>query len=86
MNHRHLAELDLAIPDMDTETGEELAQKALEGLPGVKAIRFISRGAWLSYDPSAISHEQICAALRQNGFRASTFQDSETGHVGQASA
>ena len=78
-------ELDLMIPDMDTEKTEVEVKAALEKLPGIQAVRLVPRGAWIRYNPVGIGKDQICAALRQSGFRASTFQDSKTGKTGVSS-
>ncbi len=86
MNMTTLAELDLAIPDMLTATAEAQARQALRHLPGVRETRLVTQGAWIAYDPSVISHDQICEALRESGLRASTFQDSATGKVGHYTA
>lgn len=80
-----LEELDLAIPDMHSEADEMKASEALRNLPGVGTVRFVQRGAWISYRSSAISKDEICDALRKAGFRASVFQDSKTGRTGHAS-
>lgn len=79
-------EVDLAIPNMHSPADESRAGKILKGLPGVTGVRLIQRGAWVSYHPQAISHSRICGALRQFGFRATTFQDSATGATGMTSA
>jgi copper chaperone CopZ len=81
----HIEELDLAIPDMDTETGEFAVKESLEGLPGIVAVRLMERGAFTRYRPDIINKEQICAAVRQAGYRASVFQDSKSGKVGKSS-
>jgi hypothetical protein len=80
-----LEELDLAIPDMHNEQDEAKAAEALRDLPGVGSVRFVPRGAWVSYRSETISKEQICLALREAGFRASVFQDSKSGKVGETS-
>ena len=85
MNTSHLEELDLAIPDMDTEAEELAAKAALEGLPGVVTVRLVQRGAFVRYNPSEINKEQICDVIRHGGFRASTFQDSKSGKTGLSS-
>ncbi|MDD5198419.1 MAG: heavy metal-associated domain-containing protein [Terrimicrobiaceae bacterium] len=81
-----LEELDLAIPDMHSTADEVRAGEVLRGLDGVNAVRFVARGALVSYRPASISHEQICEVLRHAGFRATTFQDSASGDVGLSSA
>ncbi|MEA3212332.1 MAG: hypothetical protein QOE70_5389 [Chthoniobacter sp.] len=78
-------ELDLAIPDMDTVAAEMQVKEILEKLPGIQAVRLVGRGAFIRYNPIGIDKDQICAAIRQSGFRASTFQDSKTGATGRSS-
>lgn len=80
-----LEQLDLSIPDMHTPDDEIRAAETLRGLQGVSGVRLVSRGALVFYRPAGISREQICETLRNAGFRASTFQDSASGQVGQSS-
>ena len=81
----HPEELDLAIPDMDSETAEMAVKASLERLPGMIAVRLIERGAFARYNPNVINMDQICLAVRQAGYRASIFQDSKTGRTGVSS-
>jgi len=81
----HAEELDLAIPDMDTETAEIAVQHALDKLPGIITVRLMERGAFARYNPNVITQDQICIAVRQAGFRASIFQDSKSGRTGLSS-
>jgi hypothetical protein len=78
-------ELDLMIPDMDTTRSEEQVKAVLEKLPGIRGVRLMERGAWIKYNPIGIGPDEICTAIRQSGFRASTFQDSMTGRTGVSS-
>ena len=78
-------ELDLMIPGMDSPVSEERVKAVLEKLPGVRAVRLVSGGAWIRYNPIGIDKDQICTAIRQAGFRAATFQDSATGETGVSS-
>jgi hypothetical protein len=80
-----LEELDLAIPNMDSGNAEREAASLLKGLPGIDHVRLIERGAYVRYNPERIDHKQICAALQNAGYRASTFQDSESGETGRSS-
>jgi len=79
-------EVDLAIPNMHSPADESRAGQILKALPGVTGVRLVQRGAWVAYHPETISHARICGALRQFGFRATTFQDSATGVTGLTSA
>lgn len=81
----HLEELDLAIPNMDTEELEIRAGEVLRGLRGVHAVQLIERGALISYRGDVIALDEMVGALRQSGFRASVFQDSKTGRTGKSS-
>ena len=81
----HYEELDLAIPDMDSETAERAVQHSLEQLPGIASVRLLERGAFARYNPNVITQDQICIAVRQAGYRASIFQDSKTGRTGLSS-
>jgi copper chaperone CopZ len=83
--HVHAEELDLAIPDMDSETAELAVKASLRNLPGIIRVLLVGRGAFASYDPNAINKDQICAAVRQAGYRASVFQDSKTEQTGRSS-
>jgi len=78
-------ELDLVIPSMDSEAAELAVKASLQNLPGIIRVLLVGRGAFASYDPDMIGKDQICAAIRQAGFRASVFQDSKTGQTGQSS-
>ena len=79
------AELDLAIPDMDSKTAELAVKASLEQLPGIVNVRLVERGAFARYNPAVITKDQICTAVRQAGYRASVFQDSKSGHTGLSS-
>jgi hypothetical protein len=81
----HPEELDLAIPDMDTETAELNVKASLERLPGMITVRLVERGAFARYNPNVINKDQICIAVRQAGYRASIFQDSKSGQTGVSS-
>jgi copper chaperone CopZ len=83
--HIHAEELDLAIPDMDSETAELAVKTSLQNLPGIIRVLLVGRGAFAHYDPNAINKDQICSAIRQAGYRASVFQDSKTGQTGLSS-
>ena len=83
--HIHAEELDLAIPDMDSETAEFAVKAALQDLPGIIHVLIVGRGALARYNPDAINKDQICATVRQAGYRASIFQDSKTGQTGRSS-
>ena len=83
-NH-HAEELDLAIADMDSKTAELAVKASLEQLPGIVSVRLMERGAFVRYHADAITKEQICAGVRQAGYRASVFQDSKSGHTGLSS-
>ncbi len=78
-------EVDLSIPNMQSLEDEARAGVVLRQLPGVTGVRLVKQGAWVSYHPETVSHDEIRAALRQAGFRAGTFQDSATGEVGKSS-
>jgi len=81
----HAEELDLAIPDMDSETAELAVKASLEQLPGIISVRLLERGAFARYNPNVINKDQICVAVRQAGYRASVFQDSKSGQTGLSS-
>jgi hypothetical protein len=84
-NPLHKAQLDLSIANMDSPAGESSVRQILSFLPGVRSARLVERGAWVEYAPSVISPEQICSTLSHAGFRASLFQDSESGRAGSSS-
>jgi hypothetical protein len=77
-------EVDLAIPDMDSQFAEEKVKAALEGIKGIETVRLMERGAWLRHQPDVITADQICQAIRHAGYRASVFQDT-TGRTGLSS-
>ena len=85
MDPTHEEELDLAIPDMDSEAARAAVKACLQKLPGIIRVLLVGRGAFASYDPNAINKDQVCAAVRQAGYRASVFQDSKTGQTGLSS-
>lgn len=78
-------EVDFSIPNRHSTEDEARAGQILRQLPGVTGVRLVQRGAWVSYHPQTITHHGICDALRQGGFRASTFQDSATGETHNSS-
>jgi cation transport ATPase len=80
----HTNELDLAIPDMDSETAEKRVKDALHDLPGIETVRLMERGAWMRHRPDVITADQICEEIRRAGYRPSVFQDS-TGRMGRSS-
>ena len=75
-------ELDLMIPDMDTETAENQVKKVLERLPGIRYVRLVQRGALVRDKPASIGPDEIRTAIRQSGFRASTFSGLEDRDAG----
>jgi hypothetical protein len=79
------AELDLMIHDMDTGADETAVQKALGGMPGIRAARIVQGGVWLRYNTHGITKEQIVQELHKAGFRAGVFQDSKSGDTGVSS-
>jgi len=79
-----IEELDLAIPDMDTPDAERKVKAALELLQGIESVRLIERGAYIRHNADSITADEICAAIRQGGYRASIFQDS-AGRTGKSS-
>lgn len=88
MNSTHISdrqELDLAIPNLDSARAETAAKMSLKGHPGIHAVRIIERGMWIEYDAAITTPENICGALRHDGFRAGLFQDSGTGRTGVTS-
>jgi hypothetical protein len=78
------SELDLAIPDMDSPTAELSVKAALEDLRGIDVVRLMERGLWLRHRPDVITADQICATIRNAGYRPSIFQDS-SGRTGKSS-
>jgi len=80
-----VAELDLAIPDMNDEDDEKRVSALLKGIKGIQFVRILPRGAFIRYHPDAIAGDAIVAALHHAGLRASTFQDSKTGKTGKSS-
>jgi hypothetical protein len=80
-----VAELDLAIPDMNDEDDEKQVGALLKGIKGIQFVRIMPRGAFVRYQPDAITGDAIVAGLHHGGFRASTFQDSKTGKTGKSS-
>lgn len=86
MKDHTLEELDIAIPDMLTESDEKKAGHMLRQLHGVAGVRVVQRGALVAYRAAVITKDEICRALRQVGYRASVFQDSKTGQTGLSSA
>ncbi len=86
MKEQMLEELDIAIPDLLTESDEIRAAQTLKHLPGVAGVRMVQRGALVSYRAGSVTKDEICHALRELGYRASVFQDSKTGQIGHTSA
>jgi cation transport ATPase len=78
-------ELDLAIPNMRFPEDERQVEHLLRNIIGITAVRIVQSGALVSYQPQTLSHDKICAQLRNAGYRATTFQDSRTGEIRQAS-
>jgi len=66
-------EMDLVIPNMDSESAKAVVKAAIQKLPGIICVLLVGRGAFATYDPNAINKDQICAAVRDAGYRASVF-------------
>jgi copper chaperone CopZ len=84
-NDRSGEDLNLAIPDMNTEEAVRRGSAALMTLPGVIAARVIERGAFVRYRPEAVTKDEICQAMARAGFRATVFQDEKSGKTGLSS-
>jgi copper chaperone CopZ len=69
-NTVHAEEIDLSVPDMDTAASVATVKASLRDLPGVIRV-LVGRRAFASHDPNTINKDQICAAVRQAGYRAS---------------
>ena len=82
METPHLATLDLAISNMDTQVLEENAAAAIKAVHGVHDLSVIERGAIVHYDPKRVHPPTIIDALQIAGFNAVLFQDSDTGETG----
>ncbi|MEO7932272.1 MAG: hypothetical protein ABIT76_03840 [Chthoniobacterales bacterium] len=85
MSTHAFEELDLAVPNLNTAEDEAKAGKILQKLRGVEGVRIIERGIWVSFRPATIHHDAIIDALQKGGYKASLFQDSETGEMGSTS-
>ena len=84
-DHIHAQELDMPIPDMDSGIAELTVKATLQNLPGIIGVLLVGRGAFIRYNTNAINKDQICAAVRHAGYRASIFQDSKAGKTGRSS-
>ncbi len=82
--HRY-EEIDISIPNMDSPELEKIARGVLENRRGIYAVRIIERGAWIEYEPTAISREHVYGLLRDAGFEVEMFQESQTGATGVSS-
>lgn len=72
----HAEELDLVIQGMQGQPDEQRLGKVLDQIAGVQAARIIQEGAWIRYEPSRVTKNAICDAVRQAGFKVTLFQDS----------
>jgi copper chaperone CopZ len=85
MNPSTLAELDLAISDMDTPILENQVKTVLEGIPGIESVRLQERGALIHYRPKAVTKDRIADLISQAGFKVTVFQDSASGETHEVS-
>ena len=76
-----LAELDLAISEMDTPILEQQVQAVLKRLNGVQSVRLQERGALIHYDPKGTNKDRIAESIRHAGFTVTIFQDSASGET-----
>jgi copper chaperone CopZ len=54
---------------------EALAIKAgLEDLPGVETVEFVALGARIRFNPDLADEQKFYTAIREAGFRASTYR------------
>ncbi len=84
-NDSPIQELDLAIPDMDTQAAENEVAELLKNLPGVVHVRLFLRGAFIRYRKSTTNPAMLCDTIHRAGYRASVFQDSASGKTGLSS-
>jgi hypothetical protein len=78
MTTNHAEEPDIPISDMDLGIAELTVKASLQNLPGIIGVLLVGRGAFIRYNPNAINENQICSAIRQAGYRASVFQETNT--------
>lgn len=81
MNTHPLAELDLAISDMDTAILEQQVKTVLQKISGVQSVRIQERGALIHYNTASTSKDRIAEAIRKAGFNVTIFQDSASGET-----
>jgi len=80
-----LEELDLVIEDMKTPEDEKTVQDVLESISGVQAARIVPEGAWIRYESSQVTKEDVCEALTEAGYTPQFFQDSLSGETAEVS-
>ena len=84
-DHIHAEDPDMPISDLDLGIAELEVKTSLENLPGIIGVLLVGRGAFIRYNPKAINEDQICSAVGQAGYRASVFQEANTGQAGVSS-
>jgi hypothetical protein len=52
------------------KVAQNAVREAAKDLNGVRDVQFVGGGAIVTYNPIGITKEEICAAIRRSGYRA----------------
>ena len=65
-----LQQAEFDINDINSEVAQNTVRDAVKDLNGVRDVQFVGGGAIVTYNPLGITKEEICTAIRRNGYRA----------------
>ena len=70
-NNPTLEQVNFDNNDINSEVAQSAVREAVKDLNGVRDVQFAGGGAVVTYNPIGITKEEICAAIRRSGYRAS---------------
>src|SRR5712691_8396645 len=75
--------VDLPVGSMNCASCAARVEKALNGVPGVQgaSVNFATATATVRYDPSRVTHRDLCAAVQEAGYRAAPPREESPGEA-----
>src|SRR5438552_5625318 len=73
--------VDLPVGSMNCASCAARVEKALNGVPGVQSasVNFATATATVRYDPSRVTHHDLCAAVQEAGYTAAPPREESPG-------
>ena len=65
-----MKQVEFDVNDLDCELARATVRQLLQDLNGVRDVQFFGGAATVTYNPLGITREEICATIRQSGYRA----------------